>query len=304
MVLLEQVGRNFNQGDYERAYHKLLSLPILRAQLNRQVRARFNQLLVRLQTRRGFAADALHLLRQESEASLGDPGTIVEFVNVLRFDGLAPWNDSFWTWIERGQNIQSNDSGPRMRLADLFAFRGHHGFGLGRKGQWEEATDLLQLALEDTAQEENLPRIYARTLADLADIWRMRGEPDRARFILMEVEELQVRHQCNGDMAEFTLANKAKLSTDTHRAMEWLAHARSIQTELNHRPGLARTLLLEARLDPKRSNQTERLEQIQALSATIPSLRHCPLVRKVLDQWNAWTSGSMIAGEKDYYWGL
>ena len=67
--------------------------------------------------------------------------------------------------------------------------------------------------------------------------------------------------------------------------------------------GLAKTLLLRARIlgcqDEARSRRP-----ILAIRDRLPVLRTCPLLNKIVNQWEDWTHGRQISGETDEFWGM
>jgi len=108
-----------------------------------------------------------------------------------------------------------------------------------------------------------------------------------------------------GDRADFSWTYLAKLQAGSASAKHVLAQAKATQLEFQDRMGEARTLLLEARLSPDARSTPAAKQRILELKAQVPALGPCPLLAKVLDRWDAWTSGTLTADESgDLFWGV
>jgi hypothetical protein len=123
--------------------------------------------------------------------------------------------------------------------------------------------------------------------------------------LLDEAHGLQEAYELEGDLADFALTYRAKLETDPARALELIDQAKTIQTRLGNVMGEARTVLLQARLrrDPAVAGQYKaRLHELREMR---PALSQCRLLAKILDNWEAWTSGGADpSGGTDFYWWL
>ncbi|MCR4413045.1 MAG: hypothetical protein NUV77_11555, partial [Thermoguttaceae bacterium] len=159
-------------------------------------------------------------------------------------------------------------------------------------------------ALEQPDEGPMDARIEGRLLATLGDAYRVLGHRWRARRALRKAERLLSDFRHVGELADFPLTGLGKLEPDPQRATAHLRRAIAIQRAMADEVGLARTLLLEARRagDPAVAEQNRR--EVISLRERLPGLQACPLLARILDQWDAWCSEPDAGSERDLYWGL
>ena len=85
-----------------------------------------------------------------------------------------------------------------------------------------------------------------------------------------------------------------------------LRSAKSIQTRLGNRIGLARTWLLEARLASMKVTANRRRKAVLELCQQVPDLRRCRLLSRILDRWSDWAGGwraaELVTEHGDLFW--
>jgi hypothetical protein len=223
-------------------------------------------------------------------------------VALYRFASLVP-SAEIWPWIRRAEALlaEADPADP----VDLLALRAHQGRALTCQGEWSAAKTALLESVGEAPRANTHPPLLARNLGDLADLLRLLGEHEAAQASLTEAGQLQQRGGFLGDYADFTLLTRAKLAVAAADARQCLIEAEAIQTRGGSRMGLARTLLLRARLFPADAEVGSTRARLGELRARVPALASCPLLGKILAHWETWTSGSSTAAqEKDYFWGV
>ena len=66
---------------------------------------------------------------------------------------------------------------------------------------------------------------------------------------------------------------------------------------------MTKTVLLQARLFPSLWHNQRRKRILLAWQRTVPALRDCPLMRRIMADWNQWVGGHGEPGE-DCFWGM
>jgi hypothetical protein len=146
--------------------------------------------------------------------------------------------------------------------------------------------------------------MYALATADLGEVHRRIGEPGLARIRFDDAERIQTDGGFLGDLAEFTLLNRAKLESAARDVSDLLERAETIQIDTINRMGLARTLILRARLLPGRAGGQEGRQRIVEIQQQLPSLQDCPVLAKILDSWDDWCAGRPPPEGQDQFWGM
>jgi proteasome accessory factor A len=298
----DQAKRAFDGGFYNQAYAHLTQENCFHLPQRHPLRTRYYELLAWVQCRRGYPAEAESLLTHWAESRPAPFALANEFLSQGRFRGLVPGGDRLREWLRRCEEILETQ--PGQEPLTVFAFKGHKGFILSRDGRLEEARAVLEDALTDQERRQTNARLYARTLGNLADVWRQLDQPRQAELCLEDAERLQQARGFKGDLAEVTLANRAKLFRDPARSLDCLQTSEAIQNETGHGLGLARTILLQARLLPNPASNRLRRRTLIQLAGQVPALAQCPLMKTILRNWTPWTSGAPLEGARDFFWGL
>jgi len=156
----------------------------------------------------------------------------------------------------------------------------------------------------DQARRESHPRLMARALTTLGDVHRAMGDREEAARCLRDALMLQTRGEYFGEMADFTLMNQAKLAGEAEEARCLLERAWMMQLSAGNRMGMARTLLLQARI-LREPAQHERLRlRVAELVQALTSLHDCPTAQAALRHWTEWCNGGTVDGVAGEYWGL
>jgi proteasome accessory factor A len=258
-----------------------------------------------IQSRRGFL-DGINALDELAQSELMNFSLANSYVCAYRYQGLIP-PPAIESWIRRGREYLSPRPDPRPDPSDGAAlpFLGHWGYFLLRNGQPYDALRRLNDACQPIRRESAIPAALARALADYADASRALGQRSEAVALLDEAQNLQAQHQLEGDLADFALTYRAKLETNSARALELLSQAKAIQTRLGNVMGETRTLLLEARLLRHPAITTTHKARLHELRGMRPALSQCKLLAKILDHWAGWLNGGADPdGGRDTYWWL
>jgi hypothetical protein len=253
-----------------------------------------------IQARRG-QLDSLPLLDSLYRDGAITLSACTDYMQALRFRGLRPHAD-IATWVERGRQIIAENS--QSRAGDAVLFHEYWAHWLMAEGQAEQARELLATSYNDERDDEADPRILARLLCGWAEANRRLGDNQRALVQLRRAERIQLSGQFRGDWACFNLTCRAKIESDARAAAQLLKKAKGIQVEYEDRMGLARTLLLEARLTSRSLVASLRRTSVQRLRDELPALAACPLCTKILDHWRDWARGHEPDEHGDKFWGM
>jgi hypothetical protein len=181
----------------------------------------------------------------------------------------------------------------------------HRGYLLLTEGRLADARDVLEEICRPERHTARTLRLLCRGRATLGEVYRRLGDHRHAERLLEEASANQTTHHYEGELADTSLTCLAKLQADRNRARSLLAEARRIQCNLANRQGEARTVLLDARLCSGRAEIAAAYERIRELKEQVPSLSVCPLLARVLAQWDGWAGGDLSADAGgDVFWGL
>jgi hypothetical protein len=285
-ALAPVILRLYDHGEYEAAYRHMM--PFARIQDQNGAPEFPNLLRYRawVQARRGFV-DGPQLL-QRLYADRRSMPAIADFCCVYRFQGLQP-PAAIDPWLEAGQQLLAEIGPTDPEPGDTQAFREHLAWCLLCRNRGEEARAVLQTAIEPTRMERTYPRIKARIMATLGEAYRVLGCRFRSGRMFRGAQRLQVENEFHGDLADLTLTCQAKWSRRPANALAFLQRAKETQTRLANRPGLARTLLLEARLSGPGTLADQNHVQLLTLRTQAPALMQCQRLTAILDGWDSWT---------------
>jgi hypothetical protein len=74
--------------------------------------------------------------------------------------------------------------------------------------------------------------------------------------------------------------------------------------KISNRLGLAKTLLLRARILTAPTETERSLNRLLDLRKQEPLLQTCPLFKKIMARWDDWISGQQLLGQTDEFWGM
>ncbi len=299
--LLSEARMRHDRGEHEAAAAILPQIEGFQDAFGLGLDPEYLRLRAWIQSRRGFldGITALDALAQSQPMTLSLANA---YVCVYRYQGLIPPR-AIEAWIRRGREFLSPTPDPSDGAA--LPFLGHWGYCLLRNGRADKAIVTLQDACQPNRRESAIPAAIARAVADHGDTCRALGQHSEAAALLEEAQRLQAEHDLEGDLADFAMTYRAKLETNPARALELLGQAKTIQTRLRNVMGEARTLLLETRLRRNPVVTAQSKARLHELHGMRPALSQCRLLAKILDNWEAWTSGAADPdGGTDLYWWL
>jgi len=300
LELLASAREAYNRGAYSIAYTLLCDVERVGGSAARGVREEVAKQMHRVQTRRGFHAEAIAALFEWSFGHGNRYTHAVGFTFSHKFHGLTPTREAS-TWVEKAETLLAQGAG--VEHAEAFELQLHKAGIMLHAGKWQEAQMLFQQTLEAERGSRSSCRNYARAMGELAETHRRLGDTKEAERCLADAEETQMNSGFMGDYAEFTLTCRAKLDLGSGGRLA-LAQATDIQSHLGHHLGQARTICLWARIMRDPTVALRKKEQLLALREQAPSLRSCALFSKITAAWDDWVAGRQPAGERDFFWGL
>ena len=299
--LLAEVDRHYNRGEYQAAWDDLQALCQICHRLQHPATDRTLQLTAWVQSRRGYISEALRALDELSSRGPLDLERINDNLSTLRFNGLVPQPEPMLPWIRRAEELLAQPGAHSVPAR--FAFLGHKAALLVQARRLVDARDALEESLAIAQSHNSQSRVLARNLCDLAEVHRLRDHPGSARDCLDRAQLIQATHHYDGDFAEFNLPRRAKLATDPAVAKGCLNQARLIQRRLHHRVGMAKTVLLQARLFPSLWHNQRRKRILLSWQRAVPMLRDCPLMLRIMAGWDQWVGGDNGSDEA-LFWGI
>jgi len=264
---------------------------------------RLRLITAEVQARRGFHAEAVAALDQFCARHGTDLVLANIYVTVHRFNGLVPRPGPLEAWLRKVDEFCASERNDGIVTSLRPGFQGHRGALLLHTGRLDEARAVLEECSGFRTMVNPHSFVSARNLCDLAEVYRRLGDPAAAHRALDFAQQTQTRLHLEGDYAELNLPRRAKLAADRRAAKSLLSQARLIQRRLRHRAGMAKTMLLQARLFPSIWHNQRRKRILLDWQRTLPTLRDCPLMARIMANWDQWVSGHTPAGE-DFYWGL
>jgi hypothetical protein len=212
--------------------------------------------------------------------------------------GLVPPLQACAALIEEGERLLPG-FGDENREPEYWraVFNQCRGWVWLHQGRYREAIGVLKTAIALLEQPWR-PRMLGRTRCFLAEAMRRKGSPTSARRQLALPGRIYLTQGLLGDAADHLLPVRAKLD-GRGVAERVLQAAEALNRRRGHDLALARTLCLSARITKVPSAEAE----LHRLAGEVEALRDCPLMRRILDNWNAWVEGER-RGDEDEYWGL
>jgi len=300
-TVLRQAFSYYRRGHFGEAHGLLERIRPVHDLFDFRSQLDFLRLSAWVAARRGLL-DGERYLDQLPESRRESLWGILDYVSVFRFRGLAPSPETS-AWIRKGLDrvAAEPDGDPQAKLA-LFE---HHGYLLMSEGRLDEARDLLEETCRFEVQSGRTLHVLYRAKAILGEVRRRLGSHDEAQRLLEEVRAGQTENRFRGDMADFTLTYLAKLQTDRTAARSMLADVKRIQAGADDLMGMARTLLLEARLSEGGDEASAIQSQVLDLKAKLPALAQCRLLGNLLQKWDLW-AGADLSPDKngDLFWGV
>jgi len=291
----------YDQGRYHQAYETISQLQMIADDSDLDTCTELMRLTSWVRSRCGML-DSVEILDRLATSHSLSLWLITDYVSAYRFRGLVP-APGIEAWLQRGeQYLSTSRECPPGREG---AFREHHGYYLLCQGRLEAARDELETAQRLLGSSPENARILCRTQAVLGEAHRRLGDDRRARELFQSASARQNAAGFRGDLAEFSLMGLARVEPSPQTALLHVQRALSIQTELRHPMGEARSLLIRSRLSRDAQIQHRARQRLLALQASRPALGGCVLLQSVLDHWEQWTSGRPDPdGREDSFWGV
>jgi hypothetical protein len=298
----------YNRGEYEAASRTLQMIAEWSMMLHIPVRKDVNRVLAWVQARRGFL-DGPSVLAEVYGREVTNLAAICDHLHVYRFHGFTV-GPKMNECLERGLQMFAQNS--EARPGDTASLMGHHGYQLLCEGKPDEAIAAYEDALRPEHSDFVHRRYRARLLTEQAEALRRLDRCDEANALLAEAKRVQVERHYRGDMVDLTMVQQAKTAVHNERHVDALCLLRAAaqsQADLGNLLSQTRSLLLIARTpSPPNPARTEELanvrQQILECRQQRPALAQCPLLARILEHWDLWVAGEMLAGETDFFWRL
>ena len=228
---------------------------------------------------------------------------VLDQLAVCRFLHLLPPH-SVEYWIARGEIILATRQIGALVEKDYYHLAA--GNLLCRLGRPGEGIIQLEAVINGGALSTMPLRFRARALADCGEALRLLGDAPLASRRLAEAEAIQRQNRFAAELADFTLASRAKMETDPAVARACLTEAMVIQTECGTPVSRARSLLLDARLAGPGDGGRRQREFLLKLMENTPVLAQDDTLRRIFLNWGSWIGGGPDPDgiRSDPFWGL
>ncbi|MHC4275624.1 MAG: proteasome accessory factor PafA2 family protein, partial [Planctomycetota bacterium] len=209
------ISREYNRGNLGRAHGHLEVALRLGAELGARGLDLLRPYQAWVESRRGRLDEAIAVLDDMAGTAGGPDALAAEYVAVHRFQGLTPAHPEARTRIDRADQLMARE---RWSSAIVATYLGHKGYILARAGPLEEAERVLRSACAPRVLASAHRRVAARSMADLADVLRIKGEREDATTWLDKAEQIYEHHEYPGEEADYLLTYRAKLAGDLRAA--------------------------------------------------------------------------------------
>jgi hypothetical protein len=219
---------------------------------------------------------------------------IGDYLYCHRFLGLVP-HPKFETLIEPAIQFLRTPANPLEPTN--FHVREHLAAYALSRGWLDKVDGLIGGARESSSLWREV-RVHCL----LAELYRRKGQPDKARELLawarMELTDDDVL------TAEQILPIEAKLEPDAQRRATMLDAGIQRLKETRHYMALARVILLRARNSGGGAVARNLRKQFTRCRTATDVLRSCPLAVRISTNWTAWTESFEPDKTGDMYWGV
>ncbi len=203
----EHAVKMYDRGDYESAQRMLHMVEDWLTVSGVESLRDCHRFSAWIQAHRGFTDGATWLdnAYRTEQPSLA---MICDYLLVFRFQGLIP-GPEFRSWCDQGFQMLS---GPdRGEPKDRVALRCSHAFDLLCRGNAEDAWNAYHDDIPPDWMSLLHPRFYSRILTEKAEVLRRLGRTEESLSLLIDAQRLQADQRYNGDIADLTLTQKAKI---------------------------------------------------------------------------------------------
>jgi hypothetical protein len=204
---------------------------------------------------------------------------VADHLYCYRFVGLAPSANSS-QWLDAARTLMRGELPSDEPLAA--AVREHVAAWLLHQGRLDEVVEAI-----GPAERESCTWRRARIQSILAELYRRRGELERARGI-MEAAATVTTAPFEVLIAEQITPMRARLAEDPAERRRLLDRGAEVLTAARHRMALARVLVLKAQGCGDSELATRLLMRVHRLGHVSPALVGCPAFRMVIARWEQW----------------
>ena len=286
-----------DRGAYAAAWEALRTIEAFGLGVRGLESARCRRLKALVHARRG-QLDGLRWLEELHSGQALTATVVADCLEIERRGGLAPRPSMEPYLVHAANHIRLGTAGRLKPVLEE-----HRAAYLFSLGDTTAAVNIWNALLPDVPPDS---RIGACLRGELGNAQRILGRTGEARAFLDLAREHQQSGGFDGDLAGVTLAGLAKLlaSSDRAQACWLLTEAKALQERLRDDVGLARTLLLTARLNDDAGVAGHVFQAIQELRRALPALDKCALLGRILDRWDAWVHDFALCAGEDRFWGL
>jgi len=247
--------------------------------------------------RRGYSHDAHAVARQAGTYSAPEE-SILTFLAIHRFQGLTPVGDGMKRWAKRYDELNT-EALPDYSLVPYMGYKAH---GLMKAGRLDEAEKVLRKSLTYRLEPPNHQRLTALNQCDLANIMRIRGDIEEARVLYDKARCIFMKYNYLWEYVDALVPGLIKLNQPVSNTSVWIWNAKHTAHRLGNNIALVRILLLEARIAEDNRNHNKRRALIERIQRRIPDLRACPLLTRILENWDDWINDRPSSGEIEHFW--
>lgn len=228
---------------------------------------------------------------------------VLDQLAVCRFLHLMPPH-SVEYWIARGESILATRHISSLAEKDYYHLAA--GNLLCRMGRPADGIIQLEAVINGGSMPMMPLRFRARAFADCGEALRLLGNAPLASHRLAEAEAIQRQHGFMAELADITLAARARLGTDPEAASACLKEAMVIQTQCGTPVSRARSLLLDARIVGLCDAGRRQREPLSELMESTPVLAQDETLQRILRNWGSWIGGwpDPDGIRSDPFWGL
>ncbi len=305
-VTARAMWENYRSGRHEEAHHQMsLMGALFRAHhIPGSVEQDFYRATAWVAARRGELRKSVDALERLDACSQPGLGRTVDHLHAYRFLGLGPHHATGEILAERSSQLFAEGAAGAERKASFLGHMAHH---LLSVGQPDRARVVLEGVAHDHARRDTMWAELGAAQADLGEAYRMLGCVDAAWACLSRAGEFFTENKMHGDLACGYYAGLAKLQPEAGVALDLLCRALDIQVGNRDGMGEARTRLLMARVGRDEQAALRHLARVVCLGADRDGLANCPLLAKIIQNWQAWVAGEPDPepmGIADAFWHL
>lgn len=302
---LDLVLRHYDQGRFRSAHMLLSQMERTLSRTTTRTTQQHTMLRYHAWVRpRLGTLDGLSLLESVHREQMASWTAIGDHCNVLRYTGLSPDPERMSPWLQRGLSLLESLDSIRTEPTEAPIIREHIAAALVNAGQLDHAQELLSKPSCRRHTPHRDIRIRARLLAVRAELYRKQGRHTAAARLLNVVRNVQRQCEFIGQLVNYTIPCLAKAAARPEEALAFLDEGQALASRNSDRISQLRIALLRCRIAGDGPHVADTLTLAQQLHHDLPTLRECRVMTRIVDNWNLWLAGDMLAGETDRFWGV